>query len=121
MAFAFGSGAEEGGEQGDGGRGEEVAEGEGGVEGVADAGDDLGGQQGVTAEGEEIVVDSDGVHAQDLAPDAGQQALGGGAGQHGARAAPRRTAPGAGSAARSSLPLGLRGRASRRRKWAGTM
>ncbi len=67
------------GEGGDGGRLEQVAQGEVHVEGRADAGDGPRGEQRVAAQLEEVVGGTDARHAEHLGEDAREQLLGGSA------------------------------------------
>ncbi len=69
------------GEKRDGGRGEELTEGQLNVEGRADAGDDLGGEEGVAAQLEEVAVDADALQAKDVGEDGGKTRLSGGGGR----------------------------------------
>ena len=80
----------------------------------------LGRQQRVAAQLEEVVVDADPLQAQHLGPDVGEHLLAGVRGRRvGTAAAGCRS--GAGSAWRSTLPLGVSGSASSTTKAEGTM
>jgi hypothetical protein len=102
----------------DGGRLEERADRQLDPERAADPGRDARREQELAAEIEEVVVDADGP-AEQLAPGGRQRLLG--ARPRGTNVRSRGAVSGAGRALRSSLPLGVRGRASRRTKADGTM
>jgi len=80
------------------------------VEGGTGSGDDFGGEQGVAAEFEEVVVDPDAIDFEDVCPDVGEELLDEVAGRSVGRVTAGRS--GTGRAERSSLPLGVSGRAS---------
>ena len=98
---------------------EQAADRELDVQGGADAADQPGRQQRMAAEVEEVVVDADPLDARaprrTAPPGSPPAAL------RGARRAPLGRSSGAGSARRSSLPLGVSGSASSSTKAAGTM
>nr|WP_308209926.1 hypothetical protein [Actinomadura madurae] len=100
----------------DGRRLEDVRDGQRPAEDGAGLGGDARRQERVPAEREEVVVDADALHPEQLGED---RAEGGLAGVAGAR--PETSASGAGSAARSSLPLTVRGSASSATSADGTM
>ena len=83
--------------------------------------DHLDALDGVPAPLEEVVVDADPVHPEHLLPDRRQELLPQVARGHVRPTRPRRLQPGAGRARRSSLPLGVSGRASSTTNAAGTM
>ena len=71
-------------------------------------------QQGVAAEGEEVVVASDLIELEHLGPDGGQPSLNLALAAARSRTSHKHQPSGAGSALRSSLPLGVSGSDSRR-------
>lgn len=92
------------------------------TKGLAHQHNQLHRQQRMSPEGEEVVVAADALDAQRLRPDRRQHLLGRGAGRRvGAAGVGPPGAPGAGSARRSSLPLGVSGSASSASNADGTM
>ena len=90
----------------------------------AQAGDQPSGQQGMPPEVEEIVFKPDARDAEELRPDFGHDLFRLGLrppGRHKAASRARRAASGAGSARRSTLPLGVSGSADNSMKAEGTM
>lgn len=107
-------------EFGDGGRLEEVADRQLGLERGTGAADEPGGEERVPAEVEEVAVDADAAlgEAEDLREEAAQGLLARGAG---ARPVPVPVRSGAGRALTSSLPLTVSGRVGTVTRAEGTM
>ncbi len=110
------------GELGHGGVLEHLDERQLDLEGLADAGRQLGHQQRVAAELEEVVVDADALDAQKIAPESRPASAGRACGAEcRSSRSSGRLASGAGRARRSTLPVGVRGSASRIVNTEGTM